>query len=186
MKKTSFILTIISCTLDFVSAQDSTSVSENPIRVSANICLLNWSNNNISNYYGSMTSFYGAVEKNLSDDFSCELSFLYGKDHNDNYLINHSQVGLSVKYAWYFLGGNRPNVFGKFGGKYLTLKASGDGENETGNSIGFSLGVGVEIPFSQKTFLTGGWDSIYSNMEFDDENVNVGSQIFYVGLIFNL
>ncbi len=184
MKKIILILITILC-IQNIYAQDSTA-SQKPTRISINVSMLNWAYNEISNYYGPMTLFGVAAEKKLSEDFSCELSFIFGKDQKDDFLLQNSQTGISVKYAWYALGASRPNVFGKFGVKYLILKETGDGEIETGNSIGFSLGCGIEIPLSQKTFITGGWDSVYSTMEFYDENVNVGSHVFYVGLIFNL
>lgn len=169
-----------------LSQEVSAPSSYYPLRVFARVSLQDWNNSEISDYYGSNVLLGGGVEKQLSDDFKVRGDFDFGSSVDEGYTLTYTQLGVSMKYAWYPFGSNRPNVCGGLGIKSISLKEAGDGDIEKGSSFGFSALLGIEIPLGKKVLLDLGWDTVWSKMNYDGSNINVGSEIFYGGIIFSL
>jgi opacity protein-like surface antigen len=166
-------------------SQEASNPSSYPWRVFAKVSFQVWNSSDVSDYYGDNLLLGGGIEKQLSDDFKIRGDADFGSTKKEDLTLTYSQLGVSVKYGWHPFGSKRPNICGGLGVKYISLKESGDDEVEKGNSIGFSALLGVEIPLGEKVILDFGWDTVWSKMNYDSNNLNVGSEIFYGGFIFS-
>lgn len=161
------------------------SSSSYPLRAVIRIAVQDWHDSDISGYYGNNTLFGFGLEKQLSDDFKLGIDSDFGSKEKEGYTLKYTQLGAYIKYAWYPFGSNRPNVCGGLGAKGIFLSEEGDNEIEGGSSFGFSALLGIEIPLGSSFFLDLGWNSIWSKMSYEEEVVNVGSEMYSAGLIFN-
>jgi hypothetical protein len=156
-----------------------------PLRAVMRIAVQDWHNPDLSDYYGNNTLFGFGIEKQLSDDFKLGIDSDFSSKKKEGYTLKYTQLGAYIKYAWYPFGSNRPNVCGGLGAKSIFLSEEGDGEVVKGNSFGFSALLGVEIPLGESFFLDLGWNSVWSKMNCDNEVVDVGSEMYSAGIIFN-
>lgn len=157
-----------------------------PLRAFAKVSYQVWDSPDVSDGYENNVLLGVGIEQQLSDDFKIGADIDYGPTKSGDYTLSYTQLGAFIKYSWHPFGTNRPNVCGGLGIKDIFLKESGDDYSEKGNSIGFSALLAVEIPFGKKTILDLGWNTVWSKMKFNEADINVGSEIFYAGLIFNL
>lgn len=178
MKKIIFVILISFAVFEINSQENIKNYSLN-LRLSS----LNWNNQEITEYYGSLVLFGAGIGKFISENFKFIVSGDFGSKKVDDYALSYCQAGAEIKYSWRPFGTNTPNICGGLGFAGIFLSESSDGHIEKGNSPGFSALLALEIPLGDIKFDLG-WNSVWSNMKIYDENINVGSQIFYGGLIF--
>ena len=157
-----------------------------PLRVLGRVSYQIWHAQEISEAYANNVLLGAGLERQLSDDFKIGADLDYGSLKNEDYTLAYTQYGAYIKYSRHPFGSRRPNICGGIGIKGISLKESGDGDIGKGSSVGFSALLGVEIPLGKKVILDLGWNSVWSNMDYEGTKINVGSEIFSAGLIFNL
>jgi len=166
--------------------RESTAPAYYPLRLFIRASIQAWRNNDLSDFFGNNALFGAGIEKQVSDDFKFGADFDFTSKSKYEVTLNYIQYGAFLKYAWYPFGSNRPNICGGLGIKGIVLKETEDGYSEKWNSIGFSALLGIEIPLSSRIIFDIGWNSVWSNIQIYEESINIGSEIFYAGLIFNL
>ena len=182
----SILFTMIFVNCNLLNAQQDSPKEVYPTRLSAKISIQNFNNEGLNDYFGNVTLIGAGIGKQISDDFKLDGFVDIGAKEKEDVKMNYTQVGGMIKYSWYAFGSDRPNFYGGLGAAYVSLKLSGSGygETENGSSFGFMATIGIEIPLGT-AILDFGWNSVWCNMEIEDDNNNVGSQIFYGGLIFS-
>lgn len=157
-----------------------------PLRLFVRVSIQAWRNEDLSDYFGNNPLFGVGIEKQVSDDFKFGADFDFISKSKYEVTINYYQFGASSKYSWYPFGSNRPNICGGLGIKGVSLKAIEDDYSEKGSSVGFSALLSIEIPLGSKVILDLGWNTVWAKVDFEEEKLNLGSEIFYAGLIFDL
>jgi len=148
--------------------------------------LIFWRNEGLSDVFGNSPLLGAGIELNISEDFKLGIDMDFISKTVEGETLRYLHYGAFVKYAWYPFGSNRPNICPGFGIKGVSLKDTYDGFIDKADGIGFSAQIGVEIPLGSIIMLDLGWGSVYSKVKIDEENVNIGSEIIYAGLNFNL
>lgn len=101
------------------------------------------------------------------------------------FALIYTQFGGFAKFSWGFFGSKSTLFYSQLGIKGISLKDVEDSYSEKANGIGFSALIGLEIPLGEKVTLNLGWDSVFGNLDFNGDKINVGNEVFSGGLLFN-
>jgi hypothetical protein len=152
------------------------------LRVSGQI----WHNEGLSEFFGTNVLYGGGIEKQVSTHFKFGGDFDFASKTKDEVTFRYTQFGGFVKFTWGDFGGRNVVIYSELGAKGVSLKGIEGQYSSKGTGFGFSALLGLEISLGAKTTLNLGWNSVFGNITFEDETVNVGNEIFSGGLIFNL
>lgn len=157
-----------------------------PLRIFGRVGVQFWINEDLSDFFGNNPLFGAGIEKQLFSDLKIGADIDFISKTKDEVTLNYTQFGVSAKYSWYAFGSDRPNICGGFGVKGVSLKDIEDNYSWKGISVGFSALAEIELPLGKKIILNLGLTTIWGKIPFEEEKINIGSNIFYGGLIFNL
>jgi hypothetical protein len=166
--------------------QETSNTSYYPLRLFLRFSIQDWTNSGLSEIFGNNPLFGAGIEKQVSEDFKFGADFDFASTKEYEVTINYTQFGVFMKYSWYPFGSNRPNVCGGLGIKGVSLRLIEDSYSEKASSVGFSALLGVEIPLGRKVILDLGWNTVWAKADFEGSKINLGSNIFSGGFIFNL
>jgi hypothetical protein len=152
------------------------------LRVSGQI----WRNEGLSEFFGTNPLYGGGIEIQVSTHFKFGADVDFSSKTKDEVTFRYTQLGGFVKFTWGDFGVGKVVIYSELGAKGVSLKGIEDNYATKGNGIGFSALLGLEISLGAKTTLNLGWNSVFANINFEDETANIGSEIFSGGLIFNL
>lgn len=144
-----------------------------------------WHNEGLSDFFGTNALFGGGIETQISDHFRFGADIDFTSKTDEGIVLKYTQFGGFIDFSWGIFGGRKSLIYSELGFKGVFLKGIEGDYAENGKGLGFSVALGVEIPLGRKVILDLGWNSIFSSIDFEGENVNVGSEIFSGGLIFN-
>ena len=170
--------------LGSVSSVFSQSQTDYQIKFGLKITYAMWDNSGLSEYFGGTPLFGAFVEKKTSSDFKIGGFGDFGVDSYDEISFNFSQFGGIVKYSWYDFGIQRPNIYSGLGVSAIFLKLSDSSDTGQGNSFGFHLLSGIEIPINDKNFFDLGVNFLIGRVNIWDENLDIGNIAFNLGIIF--
>lgn len=167
------------------SQTDSSQINSQTTELSFDLSLMYWNDEDISDTWGSMTLIGIGLAKKISDGFKVASEIDFGKDEDEGTDLQYTKFEVGIRYAWSNFNYEKPTVYGGLGILGVWIKAD-DSEDytEKGDALGFSAILGIIIPLSENVNLDIKWNSVWSEMEIDDDNFNVGSQIFSGGLTF--
>ncbi|MBN1182532.1 MAG: hypothetical protein JXB49_09620 [Bacteroidales bacterium] len=166
--------------------RESTDPTFYPLRLFIRASIQAWRNDELSDFFENNALFGAGIEKQVSDDFKFGADFDFTSKSQYEVTLNYFQFGAFMKYSWYPFGSNRPNICGGLGIKGVSLKEMEDDYSDKWSSVGFSVLVAVEIPLGTRVILDLGWNTVWATVKIEEESLNVGSDNFYAGLIFNL
>jgi len=168
------------------SSQGVSTPSYYPLRGFGRISGQIWGNEDLSEFFGTNPLYGAGIEKQISDHFKFGADFDFASKTKDETILRYTQFGGFVKFSWGDFGGKNVLFYSQLGVKAISLKDIEDGYSEKANGAGFSALIGLEIPLSKKVILNIGWDSIFGNLDFEGEKINIGNEVFFGGLLFNL
>lgn len=157
-----------------------------PLRLFGRLSGQIWHEEGLSDFFGTNALFGAGIEKQVSDHFKFGGDLDFASKTKDGATLNYTQFGGFVKFSWGFFGGESILFYSQLGIKGISLNALEDSYSEKASGIGFSALIGLEIPLSRKVTLNLGWDSVFGNVDYDGEKLNVGNETFSAGLLFNL
>lgn len=169
-----------------VGFEKTSQPSEYPLRLFIRGSIQFWDNSEVSDFFGNNPLFGAGIEKQLSDDFKFGADLDFASKEKYQTTVTYFQFGGFFKYSWYPFGSKRPNVCGGLGLKGISIKEDDEGKLTKGSSVGFSVLLGVEIPLGEKVILDCGWNTVWSKVDFGGMELNLGSEVFSLGIIFNL
>lgn len=167
-------------------SQEVSASSYYPLRAFARISGQAWHNEGLSKFFGTNALYGIGIEKQISNHFKFGADFDFTSKTKDEITFTYNQFGGFVKYSFADFSSTNILFYSELGIKGISLKGVDDNSSLKGSGIGFSALIGLEIPLGEKVLLNLGWNSVFSNINFDGENVDVGNEIFSGGLIFNL
>jgi hypothetical protein len=154
-----------------------------PLRIFGRLSGQIWHNEGLSEFFGTNLLYGAGIEKQVSNHFKFGADVDFASKTKDGITFVYTQFGGFIKFSWGNFG-EGVVIYSELGVKGISLKGIEGEYSEKYNGIGFSALLGLEIPLGKKVILNLGWNSIFSNVDVDGENLNVGNEIFSAGFLF--
>jgi len=145
-----------------------------------------WSNNELSEFFGTNLSFGAGLEKQLLPHLKIGASFDFAGKSQYEVALNYFQVGGFVKFSWGDFSTSSFLIYTELGPRGIFINEKEYESSITESGFGFSAVLGAYIRLNYKLVLDIRWDTTWGSVDIEGYKLNMNNNLFSAGIIFNL